>query len=73
MESAEAAEELHKLFARVLNSGDLDALVALYAFDGPLVTRSGAARGIGAIRSTLAEYVAMKPTVQLRTGLAYGN
>ncbi len=67
MNSAEAPEDLHKLFAKALNSGDLDALVALYAFDGFLMTRSGPARGIRAIRGALAEYVAMKPTIQLTT------
>ena len=67
MNSAEAPEDLHKLFVQALNSGDLDALVALYALDGFLMARSGPARGIGAIRKALAEYVAMKPTLQLAT------
>jgi ketosteroid isomerase-like protein len=65
--AARAPEDLHKLFAQGLNSGDLDALVALYAFDGFLMTRGGPARGIGAIRGALAEYVAMSPTIQLTT------
>ena len=67
MKSTEAPEELHKRFATALNSGDLDALLALYAFDGFLMARSGPARGFGAIRKALAEYVAMKPTIQLST------
>lgn len=67
MKSVEAPEDLHKLFAKALNSGDLDALVALYAFDGLLMTRGGPARGIRAIRSALAEYVEVKPTIQLTT------
>jgi len=67
VESAEAPEDLHKLFARALNSGDLDGLVALYAFDGFLRARSGPARGIRLIRRALAAYVAMKPTIQLTT------
>jgi ketosteroid isomerase-like protein len=50
MTSAEEPQDLHKLFEQALNSGDLDALVALYAFDGLLMARSGPARGIGAIR-----------------------
>jgi len=50
-----------------LASGDLDTLVALYAFDGLLMTRGGPARGIRAIRSALAQYVEMKPTIQLTT------
>src|SRR5438552_2584341 len=48
---------------QALNPGDLDALVALYAIDGFLMARSGPARGIGAIRKALAEYVAMKPAL----------
>ena len=67
MDSAEAPEDLHRLFAKALNSGDLDALVSLYACDGFLMTRSGPARGITAIRRALVEYVAMKPTIQLTT------
>ena len=56
MNSAEAPEDLHKLFVQALNSGDLDALVTLYAFDGFLVARSGPVRGISAIRKAIAEY-----------------
>ena len=67
MKSTAAPEDLDKLFATALNSGDLDALVALYAFDGFLMARSGPVRGISAIRKALAEYVAMKPTLQLTT------
>ena len=67
MNAARAPEDLHKLFVQSLNSGDLDALVALYAFDGFLMTRGGPARGIGAIRAALAEYVAMRPTIQVTT------
>jgi ketosteroid isomerase-like protein len=65
--SAELPEDLHKLFEQTLNSGDLDALVALYALDGFLMARSGPARGISAIRKALAAYVAMKPTILLTT------
>jgi hypothetical protein len=39
--AARSPEDLHNLFAQGLNSGDLDALVALYAFDGFLMTRGG--------------------------------
>jgi uncharacterized protein (TIGR02246 family) len=65
--SAEEPQDLHKLFEQALNAGDLDALVALYALDGLLMARSGPARGIVAIREALADYVAMKPTIQLTT------
>ena len=67
MTSAASPEDLHKLFVQALNSGDLDGLIALYAFDGFLMARSGPARGISAIRKALAEYVAMKPTIPLTT------
>ena len=65
--SETSPEDLHKLFEQSLNSGDLDALVALYASDGLLMQRSGPARGISAVRKALAEYVAMKATIQLTT------
>ena len=67
MNSVASPGDLHKLFEQALNSGDLDALVALYASDGFLMARSGPARGISEIRKALAEYVAMKPTIQLTT------
>ncbi len=67
MNSAALPEDLHKLFVEALNSGDLDALVALYAFGAFLMARSGPARGISAIRKALADYAAMKPTIQLTT------
>src|SRR5207253_9647450 len=65
--AAASPEDLHKLFVQALKPGDLDALVALYAFDGFLMARSGPARGISAIRKALTEYVAMEPTIQLTT------
>lgn len=67
MHSAVSPEDLHKLFVQMLNCGDIDALADLYAVDGFLVARGAPARGIGAIRQMLAEYVAMKPTIQLAT------
>ena len=67
MRSAVSPEDLHKLFVQMLNCGDIDALADLYAVDGFLMARGAPARGIGAIRQMLAEYVAMKPTIQLAT------
>jgi hypothetical protein len=46
VKSAEEPQDLHKLFEQALNSGDLDALVALYALDGLLVARSEPARAL---------------------------
>ena len=60
-------DDLHRLFEQALNSGDLDALVALYAFDGVLMAGSGLAEGINAIRQVLADYVAMEPNIELTT------
>ena len=67
MHLAISPEDLHKLFVQMLNSGYIDALADLYAVDGFLMARGAPARGIGAIRQMLAEYVAMKPTIQLAT------
>lgn len=67
MHSAVSPEDLHKLFVQMLNSGNIDALADLYAVDGFLMARGAPAQGIGAIRQMLAEYVAMKPTIQLAT------
>jgi uncharacterized protein (TIGR02246 family) len=64
---AEEPQDLHKLFEQALNAGHLDELVALYAPDGLLMARGEPARGIGAIRKALADYVAMKPTIRLTT------
>jgi uncharacterized protein (TIGR02246 family) len=65
--SAEAPQDLHKLFVAALNAGDLDALVGLYAQDGLLITRRALARGISEIREALARYIAMKATIQVTT------
>ena len=59
--------DLHRLFEHALNSGDLDALVALYAFDAVLMAGSGMAEGINAIRQVLADYVAMEPHIEVTT------
>jgi uncharacterized protein (TIGR02246 family) len=65
--SAASPEDLHKLFEQMLNSGDIDALADLYAVDGFLMARGAPARGSREIRQKLAEYIAMKPTIQLAT------
>lgn len=67
MHSAASPEDLHKLFKQMLNSGDIDALVDLYAVDGFLMARGAPARGSSTIRQELAKYVAMKPTIQRAT------
>ena len=67
MHSAASPEDLHKLLEQMLNSGDVDALVDLYAVDGILMARGAPARGSSAIRQALVEYVALKPTIQLAT------
>jgi uncharacterized protein (TIGR02246 family) len=59
--------DLHRFFVQALNSGDLDGLVALYAIDGFLLASSGPAEGISAIRQVLADYVAMRPNIELET------
>ena len=67
MHSAASPEDLHRLFKQMLNSGDIDALVDLYAVDGFFMARGAPARGSTAIRQELAKNVAVKPTIQLAT------
>jgi ketosteroid isomerase-like protein len=65
---AEMPGDLHPLFAQALNSGDVDALVDLYATDGFLMAqRDTAARGSAEIRAALAQYVAAQSRIELTT------
>lgn len=60
-------EHLDELFAEALNTGDLDALVALYEPQATLSPQSGqVVTGTNAIRQALSAFVAMKPTITLK-------
>jgi uncharacterized protein (TIGR02246 family) len=59
-------EELDRLFSEALNSGNLDALVALYEPQATLTPEPGqVVTGTQAIREALSAFVAIKPTITL--------
>ena len=59
-------EELDRLFSDALNSGNLDALVALYEPQATLTPEpSQVVTGTQAIRAALSAFVAVKPTITL--------
>ena len=59
-------EELDRLFSDALNSGNLDALVALYEPHATLTPEpSQVVTGTQAIRAALSAFVAVKPTITL--------
>ena len=59
-------EELDRLFSAALNSGNLDALVALYEPQATLTPEPGhVVTGAQAIREALSAFVALKPTLTL--------
>jgi uncharacterized protein (TIGR02246 family) len=63
---AHKPEELDELFAQALNSGDLDALVALYEPQACLEHQPGqVATGTQAIREALTGLLAMNPKITL--------
>lgn len=63
---ATSPEEVDTLFARALNAGDLDALVALYEPNATLTPMPGTTvTGHAAIRSALAGFLAGKPTMRM--------
>ena len=65
---AQHPEQLDKLFAEALNSGDLDALASLYEHDASLSPQAGqVVTGTEAIRGALSAFVGMKPTITLTT------
>lgn len=62
---ADAPAELHILFAKHYNAGDLDGLMSLYEENASLVAAPGiAVSGTDAIREALASMVALKGTIE---------
>jgi uncharacterized protein (TIGR02246 family) len=63
---AHKPEELDELFTQAFNSGDLDALVALYEPEGCINPEPGqVAIGTQAIREALSGFLAMNPKLTL--------
>jgi uncharacterized protein (TIGR02246 family) len=64
--TARRPEELDHLFAKGLNAGNLDALMAIYEPEAVLLPQPGqAVTGTHAIREALQAFVGMKPTITL--------
>jgi uncharacterized protein (TIGR02246 family) len=63
---ATTPEECDALFEQLMNSADIEAVVALYEPDGVLITAPGQlAQGTDAIRGALQGILAMKPQFKL--------
>jgi len=63
---AKTPKQCDDMFARYLEAGEVDAVVALYEPKGCLVLEGGAiARGPRAIRKALAMFAALKPKLQM--------
>ncbi len=61
-------EEIHRLFAEAFSSRHLDSLMALYEPTALLIPQPGQVPITGeAIRGTLQEFLALKPTFTLET------
>jgi len=61
-------EDMHKLFTAAFNTGNLEALMALYEPDAQVVPQPGQiTSGHEAIRQALRLYLAMKGTMQVTT------
>ncbi len=61
-------EEIHRLFAEAFSTGHLDSLMALYEPTALLIPQPGQIPITGeAIRGTLQEFLALKPTITLET------
>lgn len=67
-------QEIHAKFQEAFNSGDLEALVALYNAGATLVAGSGqTAAGHDAIREAYQGYLAMRPKITVDTVAAFEN
>ena len=65
---ADKPEDMHKLFSAAFNSGNLEALMALYAPDAQLVPQPGQViTGHEAIRQALQQFLALKGAMQITT------
>lgn len=65
---ANKPEDIHKLFTAAFNSGNLEALMALYEPDAQLVQQPGqVTTGHEAIRQALQQFLALKGAMQITT------
>jgi len=68
---AQSPKELHEMFAKAMNAGDAEALMALYEPEAALVppgsAPSEALRGADERRGLLSGFLAMNPTVTVES------
>jgi uncharacterized protein (TIGR02246 family) len=61
-------EDMHQMFARHFNAGDLEAVMALYTPDAALVPQPGqVVTGQAAIREALQAFLALRGKIELQT------
>ena len=69
---ARKPDEVHPLFVKTMNAGDLDGLVALYEPTAMLVPQPGqVATGAASIRQALQGFLAMKPKIRIETKFVF--
>jgi len=62
------AEEIHSQFATTFNSGNVDAIMALYKPEATLVPQAGQiVQGRDAIREALLQFLALKGTMEVKS------
>ena len=65
--SSETPEHVLKSIVEGINSGNLDALMSLYEPDAAFASQPGSlAHGVSGVRESLAGFIAMKGTLDLR-------
>lgn len=64
--AARKPEEIHQLFARAFEAGDLEGMLALYEPNAAFVLASGqVVHGSAAVREALTEFLVAKPRLEL--------
>lgn len=64
---AKRPEELHRLFVKAFNAGDLEGLLALYEPEAVLATAAGPARGSAALREAYRGFLEPGAAITLET------
>ena len=64
---AESPEQTHVSFQQAFNRHDLDALAAMYEPDAVMAGAGGPAQGVDAIRELLRGFLALRPTIEMKT------
>lgn len=63
-----APQDLHKAFEDAFNSGNVDAVIALYEPDASLVPQPGTVtKGRQSVRQALQQFLALKGTMRIET------